>query len=90
MKKFRVNYPRNPRRFLRILAVLLCIGFCVRLGCDYWLDYLRHPEYSAPFWVWALLRGADFLLPAGLCAVAAAVLKRKNPAVPDAPENPDL
>lgn len=65
-------------RFLTAIVWLLLVGFCIRLGCDYFLDYSKHPEYSAPFFVWVLARSVEFILPAVICFVVYFIIKRKH------------
>ena len=65
-------------RFFMIIAFLLLTGFFVRLGCDYYFDYIRHPEYSAPFYAWVLVRSLEFILPGIICFITAFVLNRRR------------
>lgn len=57
-------------------ALLLTAGFFIKLGID-WSQY-NSSLSSAPFWVWLLMDGLYFLLPACLCAVVGTVLRRKS------------
>lgn len=68
MKK--INIPR----FLNICAGLLCLGFCLRLGADY---YKYYEFNSAPFYVSVLVRGIEFLLPALVCALTGKLIKNR-------------
>jgi len=63
---------------LTVIVWLLLIGFCICLGCDYFLDYTKHPEYSAPFSAWVLLRSVEFILPAMICFFVSLILKRRH------------
>ena len=60
---------RKGEKILRIAAAVLAALFIVLLGTDA-LRY-RSTLYSAPFWVFALARAVECLLPAALCAAAA-------------------
>ncbi len=63
-------------KFLYAVCVLLFLGFLIRLGADY--SYYIGSYSSAPFWVFVLVRALEFLLPCGLCFLAAALWKRKH------------
>lgn len=59
----------------RALPALLSAGFVVRL-C---LDYRRlYPYGSAPFWLYVLERGLEFLLPVALLLAAGRRMKKKT------------
>lgn len=68
MKK--INIPR----FLNICAGLLCLGFCLRLGADY---YQYNEFNSAPFYVSILVRAIEFLIPALVCALIGRMIKNR-------------
>lgn len=56
-------------------VLLLVIGFCVGLGAD--LYEYDEMVYSAPFYVFVMVRGLEFLLPGLVLFVAARVIKKK-------------
>ena len=56
-------------------VLLLVIGFCVRVGADFY-EY-NEMTYSAPFYVFLIVRGLEFLLPGLLLFLAARVVKKK-------------
>ena len=62
-------------KMLRIAAAVLAALFIALLGADA-LRY-RSTLHSAPFWVFALARAAECLLPAALCAAAAWIVRRR-------------
>lgn len=66
---------RKGEKILRIAAAVLAALFIVLLGTDA-LRY-RSTLYSAPFWVFALARAVECLLPAALCAAAAWIVRRR-------------
>ena len=66
---------RKGEKILRIAAAVLAALFIVLLGADA-LRY-RSTLYSAPFWVFALARAVECLLPAALCAAAAWIVGRR-------------
>ena len=63
-------------RYLFAAAGLLTVGLCVRLAAD----YFRYTTTlnSAPFWVTAVVRMVEFLLPAAAALIAGLVLRRKT------------
>ena len=66
---------RKGEKMLRIAAAVLAALFIALLGADA-LRY-RSTLHSAPFWVFALARAAECLLPAALCAAAAWIVRRR-------------
>ena len=62
-------------KFLYVVSLLLAVGFCIRLGVD-WYVY-NTTLNSAPFWLWAAVRAVEFLLPAAILAIAAWIVKKK-------------
>ena len=66
---------RKGEKMLRIAAAVLAALFIALLGTDA-LRY-RSTLRSAPFWVFALARAAECLLPAALCAAAAWIVRRR-------------
>lgn len=60
---------------LYIITALLVIGFGVRLGVDYFKLY----EFgSSPFYVYIIVRFAEFIIPAILCFVIGFILQKKE------------
>lgn len=58
-----------------ILSSLLAVGFAVRLWADAVYSY---PYGSAPFWLYAAERFAEFLIPAILLLAAGILLKKRS------------
>jgi len=63
-------------RFLYAVSVILAIGFCVRLGMD-WYSY-NTTLNSAPFWLFAAVGAVEFLLPAAILLIVAQIIKKKG------------
>lgn len=70
-----MNQPYKLNRFLILLAILLVIGFIIRLGADYY--QYREGLSSLPFYYYILGRSILFLVPGILCVIGAAIIKRK-------------
>lgn len=66
MKKYSILY---------IASALVGIGFVVRLTADYFVHYKFG---SAPFYVYVLERGIEFLLPAAVLLVIGLILQKKT------------
>lgn len=65
-------------RYIKLMytgSVLLIIGFIVRIVAD-WFQY-NPAAYSAPFYVFILVRAAEFLLPSFIIFLIAKLLKKK-------------
>ena len=59
---------------LFIAAALLVAAFAALLAADYFKYY----EFgSAPFYVYILTRGIEFLLPGAVCFIAGIIIRRK-------------
>lgn len=63
-------------RILYIVAIVLGLGFAMQLGWDYY--QYTHTLNSAPFWVWILVRGVEFLIPAAILALVGFLLHKKK------------
>lgn len=62
-------------KFILIVSAVLTIGFCIRLGADYWT--YNAAANSAPFYVFILERAFEFLLPAAILLAVGLILKKK-------------
>lgn len=56
-------------------VLLLILGFCVRVGADFF-EY--NVSNSAPFYIYVIMRGLEFLLPGLVLFLAAGVVKKKS------------
>ncbi len=65
----------NIYKFLYVIAMLLIIGFGIRLGVDYF-KYDIHIN-SAPFYVFIIERVLEFLIPSIIVFVIARIVKKK-------------
>ncbi len=63
-------------QFLLFAAILLAVGFVIRLGADLYLISIGHN--SAPFWLFLVVRAVVFLIPAAACLVASVMLKKRR------------
>lgn len=63
-------------KFLNVAAVLLALGFVIRLGADYY-KYQNTTNYE-PFYVFIIGRSIVFLLPSLICFIAATYVKKSN------------
>lgn len=63
-------------KFLNVVAVLLILGFVIRLGADYY-KYQNTINF-VPFYVFIIGRSIVFLLPSIICFIAAAYVKKSN------------
>lgn len=63
-------------KFLNLVAVLLVLGFFIRLGADYFK--YKNTGNSAPFYVFIIGRGIVFLLPSIICFIAAKYVKKQS------------
>jgi len=52
-------------KFLLFAAILLAVGFVIRLGADFYL--IQTGASSSPFWLFLVVRGVVFLVPALIC-----------------------
>ena len=59
-----------------VLAALLAAVFAVRLYFDYTRSY---PFGSAPFYLYVLERGIEFLIPAAACVASGCILRHSAP-----------
>lgn len=66
----------NLEKFLLFAAILLVVGFLLRLGTDVYKIMLG--LNSAPFWLFLLVRAIVFLIPAAGCFIASVVLKKRR------------
>ena len=61
--------------FFFLVCIFLLIGFSIRLTADY-IHY--NETFSAPFSVFILIRGLEFLLPAAILLVIGLILRKKQ------------
>ena len=64
----------NIYKFLYCIDILLIIGFCIRVGVDYY-KYRREMS-SAPFYIFIIVRTVEFFIAALIIFIAAEVIKR--------------
>ncbi|MDO5564911.1 MAG: hypothetical protein Q4F88_06765 [Eubacteriales bacterium] len=65
----------NYYKFMYAIAILLLIGFAIRLGADYFkYDSITS---SAPFYVFILERALEFILPSIIIFIVGIVCKKK-------------
>lgn len=65
----------NTYKFLYAVALLMLMGFCVRLGADYYK--YNDTINSAPFYAFVIERAIEFIIPCILCFVIARITKKK-------------
>ncbi len=65
----------NIYKFLYVIAILLIIGFGIRLGVDYF-KYNTHNN-SVPFYVFIIERLLEFLIPSIIVFVIARIVKKE-------------
>lgn len=63
-------------KFLFVIAILLVLGFIIRLGADYYK--YQNAINSAPFYTFIVGRSILFLLPSIICFIAAAYVKKHS------------
>lgn len=63
-------------KLLYAVAVLLAVGFGIRLAADYW-NYTTTLN-SAPFYLTIIVRAVEFLLPALAVFIAAKIIARRK------------
>ncbi|MFL0245547.1 hypothetical protein [Candidatus Clostridium stratigraminis] len=61
-------------KFLNVIAALLVLGFVIRLGADYYK--YQNSGNSAPFYVFIIGRGIEFLLPSIICFIISKYVKK--------------
>lgn len=62
--------------FLYFVSIILVVGFLVSVCIDY---FTYDSTYnSAPFYVFIIVRGMEFILPALLVWIVARILKKKR------------
>lgn len=65
----------NVYKFLYSISILLIIGFCIRVGADF---FTYNPARdSAPFYVFAFVRTIEFIIPSAIIFVVAKIAKKK-------------
>ncbi len=64
---------QNYYKILYIAAILLFIGFAVRLG----VDYSNYRMTSAPFYLYIIIRSFEFLVPALIVFMIGVAVKRR-------------
>lgn len=65
----------NIYKFLYCISVFLVIGFCIRLGVDYYK--YSNIANSAPFYVFAIERAIEFILPSVIVFIVGKIVKKK-------------
>lgn len=68
-----MKQPFNIILFLKVVAILLLVGFVIRLGADYYQYYLGLK--SQPFYYYVIGRSFLFIIPSILCALGAHYIK---------------
>lgn len=65
----------NIYKFLYVISVMLILGFCIRLG----VDYFKYNDLnnSAPFYTFIIIRVIEFLLPSIIVYIVARIVKKK-------------
>lgn len=63
-------------KFLNAAAILLVIGFIIRLGADYFK--YQNGFSSAPFDIYIIVRSIEFLLPSIICFIIAGYVKKSS------------
>ena len=61
---------------LKIVVGVLLVEFCIRLGIDYY--GIVSGNYSAPFYLFVIERGIEFILPALVLILVERYLKKKD------------
>lgn len=65
----------NIYKFLYFVSGFLILGFCIRLGTDYFkYDTVLH---SAPFYIFVIMRTVEFIVPSIIIFIVARLLKKK-------------
>jgi len=75
-----VEVNMSKRQILaRVLYILAagCVLLFAALSAKDWHTYLAHPEWSAPYYAYVLMRGITLLTPAFILLVIGVVLDRK-------------
>lgn len=65
----------NIYKFLYIISVFLIIGFCIRVGVDYFK--YDNTNNSAPFYAFIIERVIEFIIPSIIVFIAGKVMKKK-------------
>ena len=66
---------QNVYKFLYLVCAFLILGFCIRLGVDYYkYDTVLN---SAPFYTFVIVRTVEFLAPSIIIFIVARILKNK-------------
>ncbi len=66
---------QNIYKFLYLVCALLVLGFCVRLGVDYYkYDTVLN---SAPFYTFVIVRAVEFIVRSIIIFIVARYLKNK-------------
>lgn len=66
---------QNIYKFLYFVSAFLILGFCIRLG----VDYFKYDTYnnSTPFYVFIIERVVEFIIPSIIVFIVARILKKK-------------
>ena len=66
---------QNIYKFLYLVCAFLILGFCIRLGADYFkYDTVLN---SAPFYTFAIVRAVEFVVPSIIIFIVARIIKNK-------------
>lgn len=56
------------------ISIILLVLFVVMVD----VDYLRYRMYSAPFYIYVIIRAVEFAIPSLIVFVLARIMKRKS------------
>jgi len=66
---------QNIYKFLYLVCALFILGFCIKLGVDYFkYDSVLN---SAPFHAFVIVRAVEFIVPSIIFFIVARILKNK-------------
>lgn len=61
-------------QILYAISIILLVLFVVMVN----VDYLRYRMYSAPFYIYVIIRAVEFAIPSLVVFVLARIMKRKS------------
>lgn len=65
----------NINRLLYCISLILIIGFCIRIGADYFT--YDSSNNSAPFYTFIIVRILEFILPSVILFIVGKLVKKK-------------
>ena len=72
----RMNLPK----VCNAISMLLFLGFVIHTAVDYYRYYYTNTLNSAPFYLWVVVNGVYFIIPAIIALIIGIVVKSKQKA----------